>query len=155
MSFHIDTKAVQALAQKLTNAQPIIRDEMLTGMRRSMTQIEADAKRDVPVDTHALQRSITHTVTQGNGGVVGIIGAHTPYARAIEEGRPAIVIRPKKGKYLVFEIGGQTIFAREVNQPARAARPYLKTAITKNRAAIQREFGQAVPQRIARRLGLS
>lgn len=155
MSFTIDTHAIRALAAKLSHAQPVILAEMTTGMQKAMTQIEADAKRVVPVDTHALQRSISHVVHQGGGGVVGIIGAHTPYARAIEEGRGAVVIRPKAGKFLVFEVGGDTVFAREVHQPARAPRPYLKAAITQNRAAIQREFGQAVPHRIARRLGLS
>jgi hypothetical protein len=152
--FQIDTHEVTKLAQEFSRAQPIIREEMLAGMNRVVLVVERSAKANVPVLTGTLRRSISHNVTAAAGNVTATVSAKTPYARAIEEGRPEVTILPKKGKYLVFEIDGEVIFARKVVQPARAAQPYLKPAITKNRAAIEREFAHAVPQRIIRRLGV-
>jgi hypothetical protein len=149
----IDHHEVDELGRKYSNAEPIIREEMLTGMRRVILLVERSAKANAPVLSGNLRRSISHQVTAAAGNITATVSAKTPYARAIEEGRPEVTILPRRGKYLVFEIDGELVFARKVVQPARAAKPYLKPALTKNRAAIEREFGVAVPRRIIRRLG--
>lgn len=61
------------------------------------------------------------------------IGNNLPYGRLWEEGGtiPAHIIRPKNGRFLVFQINGQTVFARMVRKPSREvkARPYLAPAL--------------------------
>lgn len=155
MSFTIDSHEVDALARTLANrSEPVIHEEMLVGMRKVALTVEASAKANAPVLSGHLRRSIHSEVTAHGASISAEIGSNVPYAKAIEEGRPELTILPKTGTYLVFEIDGETIFAKKVVQPAREAKPYLKPAVTKNMAAIEREFSVAVPQRIAKRLGL-
>lgn len=62
--------------------------------------------------------------------VVGRIEAPVPQAKWTDEGTEAHVIRPKKvGGVLVFEMGGQTVFARVVNHPGNVARPWWRRAL--------------------------
>ena len=77
-----------------------------------------------PVLSRDLQKSIT-PAPAGHGQAT--VGSNLSYARAVHDGRPAITIRPKKGKKaLRFKIGGRFVFARTVEQPARKGQPYLR-----------------------------
>ncbi len=62
------------------------------------------------------------------------IGNNLSYGRIWEEGGtiPAHTILPKNGRFLVFQMHGQTVFARMVKKPARTvqARPYLAPALS-------------------------
>jgi len=79
----------------------------------------------VPFDTGALRKSVN--VEDGRQEGQAIINSNLIYARAVHDGRPAIVIRPKKKKYLRFKTkDGQWRTAKEVYQPAREARPFLQ-----------------------------
>lgn len=57
------------------------------------------------------------------------VGSNLNYARPVHDGRPAMTIKPKKGKFLRFVIDGKEIFAKQVNQPARKGKPFLAEAI--------------------------
>ncbi len=74
--------------------------------------------------------SLTVHKVEGNSVT---IGNNLPYGRIWEEGGtiPAHTIRPKNGRYLVFQMHGQTVFARMVKKPARTvkARPYLEPGL--------------------------
>lgn len=69
------------------------------------------------------------------------IGNNLPYGAIWEKGGtiPAHVIRPKNGRFLVFEMNGHTVFARMVRKPARQveARPYLAPALNDSLAKIR------------------
>lgn len=52
------------------------------------------------------------------------------YAKAVHDGRPAKVIRPKHKKVLRFEIGGEVVFAKSVRVKATRGRPWLFRALT-------------------------
>lgn len=71
------------------------------------------------------------------------VGSSLVYARAIHDGRPAITIRPNvkknpprghrthsnpKRARLMFQVGGKTVFAKKVDQPARKGQPFLREA---------------------------
>jgi hypothetical protein len=71
------------------------------------------------------------------------VGSSLVYARAVHDGRPAITIRPNvkknpprghrkhrnpKRARLKFQVGGKTVFARQVRQPARKGQPFLREA---------------------------
>ena len=51
------------------------------------------------------------------------------YAAAVNDGRRAVRITPKRAQALRFVIGGRVVFAKVVNQPARAAKPFLDRAV--------------------------
>lgn len=146
MDLRIDVSQLVALGQRSQQAAASVRREIETAMVRSTTQLEADAKRIVPVVTHTLQRSITSTVSQG--GLVGQVGTNAPYARWVEEGRGEVV--PVRAKALRFVIGGRVIFAKRAG-PAKG-RYYMKRAFEQNQGNIQREF-DAAAKRVIRTFG--
>ena len=80
-----------------------------------------------------LANSITTSVRRSGGRMVAEIGnlkKPLPYARIHEYGG---TIRPKKGTFLKFEIGGKTIFAKEVKIPERS---YLRSSLKAKRQSI-------------------
>lgn len=93
-------------------------------------QIEAQAKMNVPVRTGNLGRTIQQDPLRAVGpfSVTGGVTANANYAAAVHDGTPPHVIRPKSGKALKFNMGGRVVFARKVNHPGTAGRPYLKNA---------------------------
>ena len=66
-------------------------------------------------------------VAMDHGSTDAILTANTPYARAVHDGRPAITIKPKGRKALMWAGGAHPM--REVHQPARAGNPWLKRAV--------------------------
>ncbi len=87
---------------------------------------------NVPFDRGDLRKS---HVVQPLGTDAAILSANTPYARAVHDGRPAITIKPKRGKALRFKGRDGPVFAGAVKQPARKANPWLARAV----AELERE----------------
>lgn len=84
----------------------------------------------VPVDNNMLRASGQMTGASVNGlTVTGAVEYTARYAAAVHEGRRALTIRAKGGGRLKFVVDGRTVYAREVHQPARAGRPYLRAAL--------------------------
>lgn len=82
-----------------------------------------------PVDTGNLRATGQSNVQTSGLMVNGEVKYTARYAAAVHEGRRALVIRAKGSGRLRFVIDGQVVFAREVRQPARAGRPFLRTAL--------------------------
>lgn len=85
----------------------------------------------VPVDTGYLRASGRMDLAKVAGAlVIGGVTYTARYAAAVHEGRRALTIRSKRpGGRLRFTVGGRTVYARQVRQPARAGRPYLAQAL--------------------------
>jgi hypothetical protein len=85
----------------------------------------------VPVDTGYLRASGRMDLARVAGAlVIGGVTYSARYAAAVHEGRRALTIRPRRpGGRLRFTVGGRTVYARQVHQPARAGRPYLAQAL--------------------------
>lgn len=79
-------------------------------------------KETTPVRTGELRRSIT-VQSYGSGAVVG---TNKVYARAVHEGRRALIIRPKNKKALFWRGAAHPI--KQVFQPARKGKPFLRQA---------------------------
>ena len=62
----------------------------------------------------------------GNGAMVG---TNKVYARAVHEGRKALIIRPRRGKALRWKSGGKYMFAKQVFQKKREGRPFFRNAV--------------------------
>jgi hypothetical protein len=84
-----------------------------------------------PVDTGNLRASGQMELGSDRGSlVIGGVTYTARYAAAVHEGRRALTIRARRpGGMLRFTVGGRTVFARSVHQPARAGRPFLLTAL--------------------------
>ena len=82
-----------------------------------------------PVDTGNL-RATGQFSTQTQGLIVsGEVKYTARYAAAVHEGRRALTITAKGNGRLRFVVDGRVVFARRVHQPARAGRPFLRTAL--------------------------
>lgn len=99
-------------------------------LRSTARQTLNAAKMGAPVDTGQLRNSHRQGNTVAAGGVIKTeIVADKDYALPIHEGTKARIIRPKHAKALRFEVGGKVVFAKKVNMPARAGRPWLLNAL--------------------------
>jgi hypothetical protein len=102
-------------------------------MRRLTLIVEAEAKRQSPVRTGNLRRTITSRVEQG--GDRGIVGTNARYARAVHDGRGPVVA---KGKALRFKVGKQTVYRKRVG-PAKG-NPFMERAMRAARPQLEREL---------------
>jgi hypothetical protein len=106
-------------------------------VNRVVRQTYARSQVLVPVDNGPLRASGRPDLASDRGAtVIGGVTYTAEYAAAVHEGRRALTIRAKKpGGKLKFTVGGRTVYARQVHQPARAGRPYLAQALREAAAA--------------------
>lgn len=110
--------------------------------------IQRAAKKLAPVDTGRLQNSIAVAEKQQalarnsdqatekrearneiNATMTSaVIGTNLNYAQAVEFGSRPHHIRPKNAEALHFEVGGEKVFATQVQHPGTPARPYMTPA---------------------------
>ena len=120
--FKVNSSGVAALTGPGSGA-----DKLLRSTARSVLN---SAKLRAPVDTGQLRNSHHIGNTQVGGGVLRTeILAAKEYALPLHEGTSARIIRPQNAKALRFEVGGKTVFAKYVNMPARAGRPWLLNSL--------------------------
>jgi hypothetical protein len=156
MDLDFDFSSVNRMATRYQGGQRIVLEETRKGINKAVIQIEADAKRLVPTDTHTLQRSITHEVQASGQNVTGRVGSNLVYAPVVEYGRSPGSMPPpgalagwlrRKG----IDERYAFVVARSIARRGTRKRPYLKPALEKNWQAISREMDQVL-RRIATRL---
>jgi len=152
-----DFSQIAAMGRTYENGARIVMDETRTGITRSVIQVETDAKRLVPTDTHTLQRSLTHEVTASANDVTGRVGSNLVYAPVVEYGRSAGAAMPPPDALLGWlrrhgmDASAAFPVARAIGRRGTRPQPYLKPALDKNRPDITREM-TAVLKRISARL---
>ena len=83
-----------------------------------------EARKRVPVTTGRLQKSIRRrNATKKKATVVGHYSANF-----VDAGTKAHDIRARRKPRLIFQIDGQTIFAKKVHKQRVAARPFKRAA---------------------------
>jgi hypothetical protein len=87
-----------------------------------------EAKKLVPVRTRNLSRTIH--IGQISTDSVEVV-ASAKYARPVEFGSRAHLIRPRNRKALRFKVGGKTVFTRLVHHPGNKAHPFLIPGVRK------------------------
>ena len=103
---------------------PVAQRLLMLGYR-----VEAAAKSNAPVDTGRLAGSITTILSGGMGGIECQVGTNVEYAIMVHEGTRAHTIVPRSARMLRFESRGGVVFARRVNHPGTAGRPFLVQAL--------------------------
>lgn len=86
---------------------------------RAVDSFERDIRAQLPVgETGQLRDTFTVQITSG-GEDRFVAEASLPvfYAEMLDEGTRPHVIVPRNAKVLVFNVGGDTVFARRVNHP--------------------------------------
>jgi phage gpG-like protein len=119
------------VARQLDNLVPKNKKD---AMQRVVLQGESLMKRETPVKTGALRRSITSRVERG--GDRGIIGTNLKYARAVNDGSKPHIIRPKRAKALKTPYG----YFKVVRHPGTKARMFVEHTREKLRPVAEREL---------------
>lgn len=88
-----------------------------------------------PVDRGLLRASGSMQFRMTPNGPEGKVEYTARYAAAVNNGRRAVIIRPRSKRFLKFTINGRTVFAREVHQRSRRAKPFLTRAAQEVAAA--------------------
>ena len=96
-----------------------------------------------PVSGSFATGSLSVDVRAGGAGAVR-------YAAFVHEGTRAHAIRPKKRSALRFVSGGTFIFARSVQHPGTAPRPFIRDAVEKARPFAERTLASAMRLAFAR-----
>lgn len=90
--------------------------------------IEMDLKRNVPVRTGRLRDSITREVFDNSA----VIRTNSGYGRFVNDGTRPHDIFPRNGRYLRFEIGGRTIYAKRVRHPGFTGRKFVEVTLAES-----------------------
>lgn len=103
-------------------------------VRNAAVAVQQDAQSRAPRRTGTLASSIAIAFT---GPLTAIIGPKVAYGAFQEFGTASrgefhgspYVILPKRGRYLVFEVKGQKVFAKKVVHPGIPHHPYMRPAV--------------------------
>lgn len=95
-------------------------DLVATGAAMLLQQLKAEA----PMRTGRLRRSMAVRSSGSGAGLWGLA-----YGQMLAGGTRPHEIRPKRGRYLVFERGGRLVFARQVSHPGTRANPFPQRAV--------------------------
>lgn len=106
----------------------------------SSVQAEGLIRKEAPVDTGNLRRSVQH-FTKGSKEA-GVSARGAKYWVDIEYGTAPHVITPKKSKALRFQIGKDEVYAKKVQHPGTAPNPFVKRAVNtlRSRKMVQQAF---------------
>lgn len=111
MDLRIDASDLLGFADAMAQAPDTLAQEMRTSSQVALHEGVGYAQEAAPRDSGNLAGSIR--VLDGPSDKGGAYGSSLVYAWQREEGG---TIYPRNGKYLVFEIDGQLVFARSVTQ---------------------------------------
>lgn len=146
-----------ALIARLNRMPDAIQRSLLRKVTALTFQLQALVKskltnRVLNVRTGMLRDSIFRRVESTSTGVIGRVASsgNVKYAAIHEFGGviPAHIVRPKTASVLAFQIGGKTVFAKEVHIPAvrMPERSYMRSSLRDMRTQIQEGLTEAVRQ---------
>ncbi|MER7841670.1 hypothetical protein ABTY98_38745 [Streptomyces sp. NPDC096040] len=72
---------------------------------------------------------ITTDIEEGPRGLQGVITCHHPKVRLVLDGTRPHLIRPRRAKFLRFEVGGDVVFTKLVRHPGTRPNPFMQRAL--------------------------
>jgi phage gpG-like protein len=135
---------VDGISPKL-RPELVRRTEKLTIILQSYVKKQKLSGQVLKRRTGRLSGSIARRVEDKSAGVTGVVGTNVTYGVAFETtGMKPHVIEARNKKALAFKVGGKQVFARRVNHPGSAARPFLLPALSENEGLIEAEYADAL-----------
>lgn len=118
------TKLTEALHQAAATSQVTTQQVLVQSANHILAEMEAR----VPVRTGKLRGSLSIRVDTDKV-TIGPNENIAPYAGYVEFGTKPHTIRPKRpGGVLAFDVGGRTVFTKQVNHPGTRPQPYVRPA---------------------------
>lgn len=124
-------------------------------LRSGARIIRDEAKRQVPVDTGDLQKSIkvlTGRTAKRDSRIVhvGVFGKDSRLAHLVEFGTAAHRIATKTKQVLAFLVGYSRVYARSVQHPGAKEKPFLRPAADAKVGEVVAEIGRVIGDGIER-----
>lgn len=133
---------------KFENADEVfdaITKQITNGVREGITQacliVEYDAKVDCPVDDGVLRQSITHSVEEEEGMVVGYVGTNVEYAPYVHQGTGIYAVEGNGRKEVPWVYKGKD--GKFYSTKGIKPRPFIYNAMEKNRSKIVEKIREA------------
>jgi hypothetical protein len=123
-----------AISAQLRNL--ITQRTLAQAMSRCLLIAEGTIKREAPVKTGFLRRSITSRMEQG--GRVGRVGTNAPHARPVNFGSKPHIIRPRRARALMWPGAAHPV--RVVHHPGNRPNDFMGRGAAASRAPIEREL---------------
>jgi hypothetical protein len=105
---------------------PVLARKLGAVVREGALFAERQVAGRTPVRTGVLRASVHPTQV---GPLAWKVASPVAYAPAVEDGSRPHIIRPRRGKYLVFVAGGRRVFARSVHHPGTKGRHMFAQSI--------------------------
>lgn len=121
MNIDVDLAGLNKAIQKIKSWETEKVKQVKDTINESALNVQKGARRRVRVATGRLRASIT--IEPFNGGFAMAVGTNVKYAKAVEFGSPARVIRAKRKKALYWP--GASHPVKQVKLPAQPAKPFL------------------------------
>lgn len=149
MNITVSTSGIEGIRAKIQAMKDRAESVVKAGIEAGVMDLQTGAQGRVPVKTGNLKRNIQRKVeiiSPGRvKGTVYVDLSGAPYGAEVEHGSiglPEGVILPRKGKFLMFEVAGKTVFARAVYQPGT---PYMRPTFEQDgSAAVEKAKGMIV-----------
>ena len=121
------------MAVDLSNLKREVVDNAKRRATEAAQQMTSDLKRTAPVDTAELQRKTGVEVTAATEQrITAVASIEVEYAEFVTMGTRPHIIRPRRPDgVLVFQSGGQTVFAKKVNHPGTTANPFFDNVVSR------------------------
>lgn len=104
-------------------------------------QVVAALVEAAPERSGETKRQISWTAGGSPDRPGGTVKAPAPGGEFVEAGTSPHVILPRSASVLVFQVGGETVFARRVNHPGSPARPWFRPTVERWGEFLQRAAG--------------
>jgi len=144
MDTNIRFDGLDDLKRGMEQTAKMLPGRIYEAVRDSCLKVETRAKtyhlagHTLRTGTHRLQQSVKTKVTRSGSTVSGRVGSPVVYAAIHEFGG---IIKPKKAKYLVFQIDGTWIRTKKVTMPKRE---WLSKSLKDVKPQIDMIFGRKV-----------
>lgn len=117
--------------------------ECSDAMEKACLVVEADSKKNCPVNDGVLRESITHAVEEDGETVIGYVGSNVEYAPYVHQGTGIYALMGngrKEVPWVYYDSKTGEFVSTEGIQPT----PFIQDAVEANRAGILTYFGGIV-----------
>ena|SRR3990167_3924947 len=141
MPVSIQIKGLDKLIKNFKGSPLLLKKEIGKTVRDSELMLQRTSKKEVPVQTGNLQKSISilSRVNPFSGGIT----AKAKYASAVEYGSRPHIIKARSAKVLANKKTGQ-VFGRTVRHPGTKANPFMHRTADKEKGSILKKFELAL-----------
>lgn len=95
-------------------------------LRRRTARVARIAERKAP---GSMGDYVSWRIVQGAKGLQGVVQCDHPAVRFVLDGTRPHIIRARRAKALRFDMGGRTVFAKQVHHPGTRANNFLGEAL--------------------------